>query len=147
MKVAFIYGDRDYRCPWTGGEATALAAKWDHQDGFQAAGYEELQGTTKKGTDHGAVVKQYERFSFSRVFDAGHAVSAYAPETVYRIFERTVLGLDAVTGKERIGPGYTTTGPATSWQWRNEYPSSPPETCILQGRFTEKNPWTAIVPS
>jgi carboxypeptidase C (cathepsin A) len=74
VKVAFVFGDRDYRCPWTGGEATGLAAKWDHQQDFANAGYEEIQGVTKQGTDHGGLVKQYDRFSFSRVFDSGHAV-------------------------------------------------------------------------
>lgn len=81
VKVAFVFGDRDFRCPWTGGEATALAAKWDHQGDFADAGYQEIQGVTKKGTDHGGLVKQYDSFSFSRVFDSGHAVSAYAPSS------------------------------------------------------------------
>ena len=52
---------------------TALAAKWSGKAGFADAGYQELKGSAKTGTDNGAVVKQFENFSFSRVFDAGHA--------------------------------------------------------------------------
>jgi hypothetical protein len=85
VKVAFVYGDRDYRCPWTGGQATALAAQWTGGIDFASAGYEELQGISERGLDHGGVVKQAGLLSFTRVFDAGHSVSAYAPETVSRL--------------------------------------------------------------
>lgn len=142
VKVAFIFGDRDYRCPWTGGEATALAAKWEHQDDFANAGYEKLQGIVTPENEGGlqAVVKQYGQFSFTRVFDAGHSVSAYAPETVYRIFDRTINGLDVVTGTESIDGGYHTTGPTTSWQWRNTLPKPAPSTCMVEGQFQKRLP-------
>ena len=140
-KVAFIFGDRDYRCPWTGGEMTALAAKWMHQSDFAAAGYQEMQGIVTLASEGGqkALVKQSSRFSFSRVMDSGHAVSAYAPETVYRIFERTMQGLDVVSGKESAGDGYHTNGPKQSWSWRNKLPAKTPKGCMVEGQFRPYN--------
>jgi hypothetical protein len=75
------------------------------------------------------------------VFDV---VSVYAPETVYRIFERTTFGLDVVTGKEEVEATYSTTGPTTSWSWRNQLPATPPDTCIVHGNFQKTNPWIAL---
>lgn len=146
VKIAFIFGDRDYRCPWTGGIATALAANWTHQADFADAGYEELQGIKTPVSDGGlpAVVKQYDTFSFSRVLGAGHSVSAYAPETVYRIFERTIKGVDVVTGTKAVGSGYSTTGPRTSWGWRNVLPDSLRSTCMVEGQWAPTNAWSAV---
>ena len=134
VSVAFVFGDRDYRCPWTGGIATALAAKWGHQGDFAAAGYEELVGL--KTSEHGAVVKQYGRLSFSRVLDAGHSVSAYAPETVYRIFERTRKRVDVVAGRVS-SVGFASSGPGSSWGWRNRLSRDLPPTCMVEGRWTK----------
>lgn len=149
VKIAFIFGDRDYRCPWTGGEATALAANWTGQAGFASAGYDEMQGITTPVEEGGlkALVKQHGRFSFSRVLDAGHSVSAYAPETVYRIFERTVRGTDVVTGETTVSDSYSTTGPTDSWAWRNKLPAQAPQGCIVEGQFTTTNPWDLLTGS
>ncbi|KIW32326.1 uncharacterized protein PV07_03880 [Cladophialophora immunda] len=143
VKVAFVFGDRDYRCPWTGGEATAKAAKWAHQPGFLAAGYEPIQGIKGAGARHG-LVKQFGALSFSRILDAGHSVSAYAPEAVYRVFERVMFGRDVATGSRSVGATYRTTGPADSWGWRNTLPANVPRTCMVEGEFTPTNPWGAI---
>jgi hypothetical protein len=125
-----------------------LAATWTHQAGFIAAGYEEVQGITTPREKGGlrAVVKQYGRLSFSRVLDSGHAVSSYAPETVYRIFQRSMMGMDVVTGKRNaVGTGYHTTGPRDSWSWRNKLPASVPQTCMVEGQFQKRNPWASIL--
>ncbi|KAJ9609979.1 hypothetical protein H2200_006309 [Cladophialophora chaetospira] len=143
VKVTLVYGDRDYRCPWTGAETTAKAAKWAHQQGFHSAGYEKIQGV--KGGRQG-VVKQFGLLSFSRVFDAGHAVNAYAPEAVYRIFERAMSGKDIATGsKPAIAVGYHTTGPTDSWSWRNTLPADVPHTCMVEGNWTATNPWEPLL--
>ena len=42
IKVAFIYGDRDYRCPWLGMENLSLQANWTGGDDFRNAGYESV---------------------------------------------------------------------------------------------------------
>lgn len=143
VQIAMVFGDRDYRCPWTGGEATAKAARWKNQQGFLAAGYEEIQGLSPAAL--GGVVKQYGRLSFSRVFDAGHAVSAYAPEAVYRIFMRSMFGKDVATGGQVAGCGYRTTGPTDSLGWRNRLPEDLPQTCMVAGQFQAVNPWEAVL--
>lgn len=100
IKVAMVYGDRDYRCNWMGGEAVALAAKYKHAEKFKGAKYESLQ---TNASYVGGMVKQFGGFSFSRVFEAGHAVSAYQPETVYRVFMRAMFGRDVATGERMQG--------------------------------------------
>jgi hypothetical protein len=155
VKVALVYGDRDYRCPWTGGETTAKAAQWEHQTGFLAAGYERIQGLGEKSestslnvstTDTGGVVKQYGQLSFSRIFNAGHSVNAYAPETVFRIFNRTMFGHDVVSGVVAANAtDYHTTGPTDSWGWRNTLPPLIQDTCMVEGKFLPVNPWTALL--
>ena len=140
VKVTLIYGDRDYRCPWTVGIATANAFDWKNQKGFLAAGYEELQGISPRG----GVVKQYGQLSFSRIFDAGHAVSAYAPEAVYSIFQRAMFGKDIVSGECAAGPDYHTKGPTDSWGWRNKLPEPAPQSCMVAGEFQAVNPWAGI---
>ncbi|OAP60446.1 hypothetical protein AYL99_05448 [Fonsecaea erecta] len=147
VKVSFVFGDRDYRCPWTGGEMTAHAARWAHQAAFAAtAGYEPIQGISSPGAKQG-VVKQFGALSFSRILDAGHAVSAYAPEAVYRVFERVMFGKDVATGLRDVGPEYHTAGPSESWAWRNKLPSDLPRTCVVEGQFTPTNPWGDIPPA
>jgi len=71
-QVAMIHGDRDYRCNWLGGEAISLAAQWRHTGDFNEAGYESIQ---TNDTYDGGYVRQVGKFSFSRVFQAGHAGS------------------------------------------------------------------------
>ncbi|KAI1618682.1 carboxypeptidase [Exophiala viscosa] len=144
IKIALLFGDRDYRCPWTGGEMTAKAATWTNSAGFLEAGYQPLQGLTS--STKGGVVKQYGPLSFTRVFDSGHSLSAYAPETVFRVFNRTTFGKDVVSGAKMIGPNYHTTGPTDSWGWRNKMPANAPfdDTCIVEGKFLPESPWVAI---
>jgi carboxypeptidase C (cathepsin A) len=67
--VALIYGDRDQRCPWLGGEHLSLAAKWPGSEGFNAAGYEYVK---TNDSYNGGVVRQHGNLSFTRVFEAGH---------------------------------------------------------------------------
>ena len=143
VKIAFAYGDRDARCPWTGAENSVRLAKWAHQKGFASAGYTNIQGIK---TGHQGVVKQYGLLSFARIFDAGHAVSAYAPEAVYRVFQRAMLGKDIATGTQQaVGKDYHTKGPTTSWGWRNTLPADVPHTCMVEGQWTATNPWEPLL--
>jgi hypothetical protein len=101
------------------------------------AGYERIQGITGGSQ---AVVKQYGPLSFSRIFNSGHSVNAYAPEAVYLIFERATFGKDVVTGNETAGPRYSTSGTTDSWGWRNTLPASVPRTRMVEGHWTNTNP-------
>lgn len=125
-----VYGDRDYRCNWLGGEATALAARYQHSKQFADSGYERI---VTNQTYNGGVVKQHGKFSFSRVFDAGHSVSAYQPETVYRIFERAMFDRDVATGR-KSSVGYQSTGPTSSFDIKNVLPPAP-STCMVGGEY------------
>jgi carboxypeptidase C (cathepsin A) len=65
IKVALVYGDRDYACPWLGGEEVSLAIDYTDSRGFRSAGYESIQTNSSYV---GGSVRQYGNFSFSRVY-------------------------------------------------------------------------------
>lgn len=96
-----------------------------------------------------ALVKQHGLFSFTRVMNAGHSVSAYAPSTVAEIMRRVLTGKDVVSGQVNVttsANNYSTTGPTTSWQWRNEFPpSNYTFTCMVAGEWSKTNPWAPIL--
>jgi hypothetical protein len=52
-----------------GGENLSLSVDYNEKSSFHSSGYEKI--VTNK-TYNGGVVRQYENFSFSRVFHAGH---------------------------------------------------------------------------
>jgi carboxypeptidase C (cathepsin A) len=137
IRVALIYGDRDYRCPWIGGEALSLGANWTGADAYSKAGYEEIRVNSSYV---GGVVKQHGLLSFSRVFQAGHDVSWYEPEASFRIFDRAVFGRDIHTGRKYSSTRrpffakpfkYSTKGPLSAYGWKHELPESPEPQCYL----------------
>ena len=121
IKVTLMYGDRDFACNWIGGEAVSLAIPYSNQDQFNAAGYAGIQANDSYV---GGQVRQHGNLSFSRVYQAGHEVPSYQPETAYRIFMRALFNRDIATGEvntiERAD--YSTQGPESSWQFKNEDP-------------------------
>jgi hypothetical protein len=147
VKVAIINGDRDYRVPWMGVETVAKSANWTHQSDFLRATYKKIQGV---GTGDQGVVKQAGQLSMSRVFDSGHAVNAYAPEIVYRIFNRVMFDKDIETAGKTVtvGGGYMTKGgPTSAWDWRNTLPKNLPGTCRVDGHWTKITPWAGFIPT
>ncbi len=111
---------------------------------FRAAGYQNIlvpgdgsdsDNDDDSGTAWSGMVRQHANVSFSRVFEAGHSVAYYQPETVYYIFNRAIFGRDIATGTVAITPGknanYSSKGPASSMWRRNEPPDSPPTACWL----------------
>ena len=131
--VSMIFGDRDYRCNWLAGEGLSLEAQYPGKKQFNAAGYEKI---VTNNTYDGGVVRQHGKFSFARVFESGHAVSAYQPETVYRIFQRSMFGQDVATGKDVVGKLYSSKGPASSFGIKNKLPKSP-SGCLVEGKFVK----------
>ncbi|KAH8728155.1 Alpha/Beta hydrolase protein [Phaeosphaeriaceae sp. PMI808] len=128
IKIAFVFGDRDYRCNWMGGEAVSLALSHSSAPSFRSAGYESFITNSTYG---GGVVRQHNKISFSRVFDAGHAVGAFQPETVSKIFDRVMFDKDVATGSLTTNgnSSYSSTGPASSFGIKNELPPSPKSEC------------------
>ncbi|RDW94670.1 carboxypeptidase-2 [Coleophoma crateriformis] len=132
VRVGFMYGDRDYICNWYGGEAISLAvaaqASSDYASRFPAAGYAPIITNT---TYIGGVVRQYGNLSFSRIYDAGHSVPAYQPETAFQVFARIMMGTSLSTGATINLSTYNTTGPANATH-TTRLPSSPSSTCYLR---------------
>ncbi|KAB5572313.1 Alpha/Beta hydrolase protein [Coniochaeta sp. 2T2.1] len=129
VKIAFVYGDKDYRCNWLGAENTSLVMDYPAADSFRKAGYANI---ATNGSYTGGLVRQHANVSFSRVFDAGHAVAAYQPETVFRIFERAIFGRDVATGEVASGNNYSTSGPLSSFGTKNKLPTREmPSVCYL----------------
>ena len=89
-------------------------------------------------------MKQFDKFSFSRVFQSGHAVNAYQPETVDRIFQRTILGVDVATGQKNASDGYSSEGPTSSLGLFNGTLPDTPPTCMIAGAFQDASPWTDL---
>ncbi|KAJ5665072.1 uncharacterized protein N7477_007520 [Penicillium maclennaniae] len=130
IKVALVYGDRDYACNWIGGEDVSLLVNHKEADAFRNAGYTPLR--TNK-TYVGGQVRQQGNFSFTRVFEAGHEVPAYQPETAYHIFYRALFNRDLATGKVDTtrNTSYSTTGPNSTWNIKNEVPENPSPLCYI----------------
>lgn len=130
VKVALVYGDRDYACPWNGGEAVSLRVDHAEAHQFRSAGYAPLH---TNASYVGGLVRQHGNFSFSRVFEAGHEVPAYQPQTAYEIFHRAMFNRDISTGKVPTANNdtYSTQGPSSSWSVKNEVPDSPAPTCYI----------------
>ncbi|KKA24837.1 Carboxypeptidase D [Rasamsonia emersonii CBS 393.64] len=142
MRVALVYGDRDYACNWIGGERVSLAIPYCKAEAFAQAGYEPI---VVNSTYVGGQVRQYGNFSFSRVYQSGHMVPAYQPETAYRIFMRAMFGKDIATGEKDVTDDFATKGPADTWHIRNEIPEPPQSECyILSPEGCSEEQWEAV---
>ncbi|KAJ5111244.1 hypothetical protein N7532_001779 [Penicillium argentinense] len=113
-------------CKFTGMgvENISLAAGFHSAPSLRAAGYEDVR--TNK-TYKGGVVRQHGISRF-RVFQGGHAVAAYEPETIYRIFQRSMFGLDVATGHIKTDSHYSSKGPRSNWHIKNQIPVENRET-------------------
>ena len=88
-------------------------------------------------------MRQVGNLSFSRVFQAGHEVPYYQPETAFRIFQRAVSGVDIATGQisttgsdlsssnSSAGQIYSTTGTSNAFDIKDTAPPQPVPTCYL----------------
>lgn len=132
IRVGFLYGDRDYICNWMGGEAisfaVAAATSPTYLSKFNAAGYAPI---IVNQSYIGGVVRQYGNLSFSRIYDAGHMVPAYQPETAFQVFARIISGTSVSTGEKIDISQYNTTGPANATH-TTSIPSSPGATCWIR---------------
>ena len=134
IRVAFMYGDRDFICNWVGGEAVsfAVAAATAHlqssYSSWYAAGYAPIVANSSY---IGGVVRQYGNLSFSRVYDAGHLVPAYQPETAFTIFTRIIQGEDISTGEPVKLGSFGTAGDANATHANSAPPMAAP-TCFVR---------------
>ena len=130
VRVALIYGDRDYACNWLGGEAVAfaVAAQSAALAPFFQAGYADV---VTNSSYVGGAVRQYGNFSFARVYGAGHLVPAYQPETAFTVFTRVVLGTAIATGEKVDLTKYASQGPMNA-TYRNAAPPDNDQVCYAR---------------
>ncbi|KAH6969268.1 putative carboxypeptidase S1 [Fusarium avenaceum] len=81
IQVLIVAGDSDYVCNWVGNERVADAVEWSQQKTFFN---QKLQPYTVNGVEKGSF-KSVGNLHFVRVFDAGHNVWWYQPETSLQI--------------------------------------------------------------
>ncbi|KAF2203709.1 alpha/beta-hydrolase [Delitschia confertaspora ATCC 74209] len=144
IKVALVYGDRDYACNWYGGELVSLAINYTHTSDFAAAGY---QGVQVNSTYIGGQVRQYGNLSFTRVYEAGHEVPAYQPETAFRIFQRALFNMDIATGNISTieKDDYKTEGPTNVYDIKNEpIPRAAPTCYVLDRDQCSEEQWESV---
>ncbi|KAJ9666593.1 hypothetical protein H2201_003252 [Coniosporium apollinis] len=138
IRISLIYGDSDYICNWVGGEAVSLALATHpsltntfYPTAFPAAGYAPL---IINSSYIGGAVRQFGNLSFVRVYDAGHLVPAYQPETAFTVFARVLLGTDIATGEAVDLDTFATEGPlfSTHTNAKDEPPHDPSPTCWVR---------------
>ena len=134
VRVAMMYGDRDYACNWVGGEGSSLKVPWSHQSEFADAGYTPLVLSPVRS---GGLTRQWGNFSFTRVYQAGHMVPSYQPEAAHETFMRAVTGRDIATGTVDLqevaasGEQYSTDGPGDTWWKLNDVLPQPSAECYV----------------
>jgi hypothetical protein len=145
VKVALVYGDRDYACNWYGGEALSLAIPYDNATAFAAAGYAPV---VVNDTYVGGQVRQHGNLSFTRVYQAGHEVPAYQPETAFRIFQRALFNLDIATGNISTtdNPDYSSEGAVNVYNITNEPITLPGSQCyVLDREQCTEEQWETVM--
>ncbi|KAH5627850.1 hypothetical protein HBI51_215550 [Parastagonospora nodorum] len=145
IKVTLVYGDRDYACNWYSGELLSLAIPYENATSFASAGYQDL---IVNDTYVGGQVRQYGNLSFTRVYEAGHEVPAYQPETAFKIFTRALFNYDIATGNVSTAsnPTYGTKGPSDVSGIKNEPVMDPGSQCYVldQGQCTAAQ-WETVM--
>ncbi|KAK5078291.1 hypothetical protein LTR64_003300 [Lithohypha guttulata] len=131
VRVALIYGDRDYACNWLGGEAASYAiaaAAGSSYTAWATAGYAPI---VTNNSYIGGVVREYGNLSFSRIYDAGHLVPAYQPETAFTVFSRVIAGTGISLGLPIDLSTFATTGDANATH-TNLAPTAAAPICFLR---------------
>jgi hypothetical protein len=108
-----------------------LALNFQDAEGFRSAGYEFI---ATNSSSKAGFVREHGNLSFSRIFQAGHGVPAYQPETMYEIFERAMFGHDIATGKINLAQNgnYSTTGPMSVANVKNKVTEALENMCFVR---------------
>lgn len=153
VRVALMYGDADWICNWLGGQAISLeVAKLvraltphgpphgpprgppptsglsPYAESFPAAGYAEI---VVNSSYVGGAVRQFGNLSFSRIYDAGHLMPYYQPETAFTVFTRIIQGTEISTGDVVDLSTFGSEGPQNATH-TNKTPDQPDPTCWIR---------------
>lgn len=132
IRIALIYGDRDFICNWLGGEAVSFAiagALQPKYSPFYTAGYAPIIANESY---IGGAVRQFGNLSFSRIYDAGHLAPAYQPETAFTVFTRIIQGEDIGTGAPVDLANFDTRGDANATYMNTLIPEAAKPMCYLR---------------
>ncbi|CAI4210324.1 unnamed protein product [Parascedosporium putredinis] len=110
IPVTLAYGDRDYGANWFGGEALTKSIPFNASAPFLSAGYQDflVQGAIAGKT------RQAGLLSFTRIFQAGHAIPFYNPPATYALFRRAMSNTDIPRGllpASAADASFSTSGP------------------------------------
>ena len=90
LPVLIYAGDKDFICNWLGNKAWTNALEWSGKEDFSNAKTEKMfsdDGKTQIGQ-----VKNFEYFTFARMFDGGHMVPYDQPEASLAMLNRWLAG-------------------------------------------------------
>lgn len=95
---------------------------------FPAAGYAQI---VVNDSYVGGAVRQYGNLSFSRIYDAGHMVPYYQPETAFTVFTRIIQGAEISTGDMVDLSTFGSQGTQNATH-TNSVPDTPSSTCWVR---------------
>jgi hypothetical protein len=104
-----------------------------YSSAFPSAGYADIVVNSSYIGGH---VRQFGNLSFSRIFDAGHLVPFYQPETAFTVFSRIIQGDDISLGHNVNLSTYKTEGIADSLKHINAVPPKPVPVCWIRDVFS-----------
>ena len=121
----------DIICNWYGGQNASLELARlapGYSKPFFASGYADI---IVNNSYVGGQVRQYGNLSFSRIYDAGHLVPYYQPETAFTVFSRIIQGDDIGMGRNVDLSTFGTQGASNS-SHLNKKGNEPASTCWLR---------------
>ncbi|EGV63647.1 hypothetical protein CANTEDRAFT_114669 [Yamadazyma tenuis ATCC 10573] len=89
IPVLHYAGDKDFVCHWLGYNAVSNTVKYKNQANFTEAEFKPW--VSKSGKEIGQV-RGFDKFTFLRVYDAGHMVPHDQPEVAYEMLETWLSG-------------------------------------------------------
>ncbi|KAI5949355.1 CPYA [Candida jiufengensis] len=88
LPVLIYAGDKDFICNWLGNEAWTNKLEWSGSKGFSKSPVKQW----KVDGNHAGDVKNFEHFTFLRVFEAGHMVPYDQPKNSLDMVNRWIAG-------------------------------------------------------
>lgn len=92
LPVLIYAGDKDFICNWLGNEAWTNVLPWSGAENFSKS----KTRTWKVNGKEAGTVKNYQNFSFLRVYEAGHMVPYDQPENSLNFFNSWIFGNRAI---------------------------------------------------